>query len=199
MQLKAATAVRPWSQQRAYHATPAEARMVQSLTLGLENGGGLFNPKGCDMATRAGHNACFANASMQVLYHTAPPALRAFLIALHPASIQVKLVALESIALSCDLYCSAFDGLCLSATPLLTDRSRRDFPACNASHLEMALMAQICCRIPSCASCSSSSWRWLTAAAPAQTPGGSARPSMTQMAKSLSSVRLLCSHAFNCK
>ena len=155
MQLKAVTAVTPWAQQRAYHATPAEARMVQSLTLGLENGGGLFNAEGLDLATRAGHNACFANASMQVLYHSAPPELRAFLIALHPASIQVRLVALESDALLSDLYCSAFDGLRLPATPLLTDRSRRDFPACNASHLQMALMAQICCSIPSCASCSS--------------------------------------------
>ena len=157
MQLKAATAVRPWAQQQAHHATPAEARMVQSLTLGLENSGGLLNPRKADMATLAGHNACFANAPMQVLYHSAPPALRADLIALDPASLKVRLVALESAALLSNPYCSAFDGLCLPATPLLTDKTRRDFPACNASHLEMALMAQICCRIPSCASCSSSS------------------------------------------
>ena len=58
--------------------------MVQSLTLGLENSGGLLNPGKADMATRAGHNACFANASMQVLHHSAPPELRALLIKLEP-------------------------------------------------------------------------------------------------------------------
>ena len=105
MQLKAATAVRPWSQQRAYHATPAEARMVQSLTLGLENGGRLFNPKGCDMATRAGHNACFANASMQVLYHSAPPELRALLIKLEPARLQVRLLALDRSVFPFSIHC----------------------------------------------------------------------------------------------
>ena len=57
--------------------------MVQSQTLGLENSGGLLEPyQQYDMATRAGHNACFANASMQILYHSAPPALRACLIKL---------------------------------------------------------------------------------------------------------------------
>ena len=44
MQHKGAIASKPWAEQRAHHATPAEARMVQSMTLGLENRGGLYNP-----------------------------------------------------------------------------------------------------------------------------------------------------------